>query len=248
MADPINPVPHSDAERRVLVRESESASLGLGMRFGLECAGGYGPTLARTVAYLSSLTPATLRLAGVGAVVTSVPRPAGEPAGRPRRLSVEPYDGLPRAVLVPQAAVVRAEDVSRILTWPGFDPIRTVLLEDGEPLAPDPRWAPSAASLALRERRPGRVALDARLPAAGVLVLFDSWESGWQASVDGRRAEVERADGAFRAVRLTQGSHRVELDYRPRGVREGAGLGAAGLLGLLLVVRRPPAGPPPTAE
>jgi len=52
---------------------------------------------------------------------------------------------------------------------------------------------------------------------------------------------VERADGAFRAVRLAEGSHRVELEYHPRGVREGAAVAAAGLLGLLLALRRLPA-------
>jgi hypothetical protein len=144
---------------------------------------------------------------------------------------------------VPEAAVVRPDDAFRVLHWPGFDPTRVAVLEEGEPLAPDPRWTGSPGSLALRERRPGRVALDATLPAPGVLVLFDSYARGWRATVDGRSADVERADGAFRAVRLAGGSHRVELAYHPRGVLEGAAVAAAGLLGLLLALRRLPADP-----
>ena len=237
----IYPIPYGDEERRVILRESEDARMGLAMRFGLESVGGYGPTLATTVEYLGSLTPATLRLSGAGAVVTSAPREAGEKPHAPRRPVVQPFDGLPRALLAPEAAVVRPEDAFRVLHWPGFDPTRVAVLEEGEPLAPDPRWAGSAGSVTLRERRPGRVALDATLPAPGVLVLFDSYAKGWRATVDGRSADVERADGAFRAVRLAEGSHRVELEYHPRGVREGAAVAAAGLLGLLLALRRLPA-------
>jgi hypothetical protein len=239
----IYPIPYGDGQRRVILREYEDARMGLAMRFGLESVGGYGPTLATTVEYLASLTPATLRLSGAGAVVTSAPREAGEKADAPRRPAVQSFDGLPRALLVPEAAVVRPDDAFRVLHWPGFDPTRVAVLEEGEPLGPDPRWTGSPGSLALRERRPGRVALDATLPAPGVLVLFDSYARGWRATVDGRSADVERADGAFRAVRLAGGSHRVELAYHPRGVLEGAAVAAAGLLGLLLALRRLPADP-----
>ena len=237
-AETINPVPYGDPDRLVILRHYEGLSLGLGMRWGLECAGGYGPTLARTEAYLASLTPDTLRLSGVGAIVTSAPREPGEPADRPRRLAVQPFDGLPRALLVPAAAVFEPAAALGALRSSGFDPARVALLESGEPMPADPRWSSSAGRISLATREPGRLLLDATLPAAGVLVLFDAYEAGWRASVDGRWAELERADFAFRGIRLGPGSHRVELVYRPRGLREGAGLALAALLALPLVLRR----------
>jgi hypothetical protein len=170
--------------------------------------------------------------------VTSEPREPGEPSDRPRRLGVRPFDPLPRALLVPGAAVVDPEGALAALRSPGFDPSRVALLESGEPLQADAAWAGSPGRIAIRTRQPGRLALEATLPARGVLVLFDAFEVGWRASVDGGPAEVERADFAFRGLRLGAGTHRVELAYRPRGLREGAGLALAALLALPLALRR----------
>jgi hypothetical protein len=121
---------------------------------------------------------------------------------------------------------------------PAIDPRRTVVLEEGEPLARDPAWDPDRARALLVARSAGRVALSVRLPARGVLVLLDSWEAGWRATVDGAAAPVLRADAAFRAVRVPAGEHRVEFSYVPPGLREGLGLGIAGLLGLALAALR----------
>jgi uncharacterized membrane protein YfhO len=80
--------------------------------------------------------------------------------------------------------------------------------------------------------------IETRGPDAAYLVLLDSWEAGWRATVDGDSTAVLRADGAFRAVRVAAGIHRVEFSYAPPGLREGLLLGAVGILGLVLAARR----------
>jgi uncharacterized membrane protein YfhO len=82
--------------------------------------------------------------------------------------------------------------------------------------------------------------MSASLPAEGVLVLLDSFERGWHAWVDGKRTPVLRADAAFLGVRLRPGTHQVRLEYRPRGVPEGLGLAAIGVLGVFFAARRLP--------
>lgn len=75
-----------------------------------------------------------------------------------------------------------------------------------------------------------------------MLVLRDSYADGWNVSVDGRPAAILRADGIFRAVRLSAGIHRVEFSYEPPGFRIGIGLTSLTALGLALFVaigRRP---------
>jgi uncharacterized membrane protein YfhO len=125
-----------------------------------------------------------------------------------------------------------------IVLSPSLDPRRTAVLETGEPIPADPGWNESDAAVRVMTYRPGRIALDVRLPAHGVLVVFNAWAPGWQAAVDGVPAVVERADGAFQAIRLSEGAHRVELEYRPRGLVEGLLLAAAGVLGAILVAIR----------
>lgn len=75
-----------------------------------------------------------------------------------------------------------------------------------------------------------------------MLVLRDSYANGWHVSVDGRPATILRADGIFRAVRLSGGSHRVDFSYVPPGFHLGIGLTSLTAVGLALFVafgRRP---------
>ena len=74
--------------------------------------------------------------------------------------------------------------------------------------------------------------------APGVLVLGDTYASGWRARVDGRPATLARADAVFRAVPVPAGTHRVSFTYEPRAFTVGArvSLSALALWGALLVL------------
>ncbi len=237
LAGSLNPVPYPDAERLRLLREAGALKGALGLRFDLESAYGAGPTLQRIEQMLLRPSRRAFSLAGVGVVVLSPPGRHGgsDPLSPPVLESAEP---LPRALLVPEAVVVPAAQAVAATLSPAIDPRRTAVLEEGEPLAEDPAWRKEQARVRVVFRRPSRVALEAHLPAAGYLLLCDAYESGWRADVDGAPARVHRADGAFRAVRLFPGSHRVEFRYVPPGLREGLGLCLAALLGLVLLAVR----------
>jgi uncharacterized membrane protein YfhO len=90
----------------------------------------------------------------------------------------------------------------------------------------------------LLSRAPGRLSLKALLPGDGVLVVFNSYERGWRAEVNGAAVRVLPADGAFQGMRLPAGEHAVDLRYRPRGLVAGISVGVAGLLGLILAAAR----------
>ena len=72
------------------------------------------------------------------------------------------------------------------------------------------------------------------MSAPGFVVLVDTWDPGWQATVDGQETEVLRANLAFRAVAVPAGDHRIEMRYRPRSVLVGAGLSVGAVVLLLL--------------
>ena len=71
--------------------------------------------------------------------------------------------------------------------------------------------------------------------ASGLLVVTDLFFPGWVAEEGGRRLPILRADGFFRAVALTAGSHRVTFRYRPVSVFLGAGISMAALLTILFL-------------
>jgi prepilin-type N-terminal cleavage/methylation domain-containing protein len=78
------------------------------------------------------------------------------------------------------------------------------------------------------------VVLEARLPAEGYVVLRDSFDPSWRAEVDGMPAEVARANGLYRAVKVPPGRHVIRFQYRPRDL--AVGLTITGMTALALVL------------
>ena len=82
------------------------------------------------------------------------------------------------------------------------------------------------------------------VPAPAVLVLTDSWDAGWTATIDGDTAEIVRVYGTFRGVRVPAGASEVAFAYRPTETYVGLslmGVTAGGLVvwtGLALRDRR----------
>jgi hypothetical protein len=112
------------------------------------------------------------------------------------------------------ATEAKGADFARMLAdgvWPAADLRSTVLLER----------PPTAAA----SRRPGRVRiasyrntevkLEADSPDGGWLVLNDLWHPWWFAEVDGRPAQLLRANVLFRAVAVPPGRHQVRFAFRP---------------------------------
>ena len=117
---------------------------------------------------------------------------------------------LPRVFVATQSIATDFGAVMKTGQWPQVDYRSTVLLASGEDKT---------------ERRPGsariasyantHIVIDADAPDGGWLVLTDIWHPWWSATVDGAPATIERADVAFRAVRLEPGRHRIEFRFEP---------------------------------
>jgi uncharacterized membrane protein YfhO len=67
----------------------------------------------------------------------------------------------------------------------------------------------------------------------GMVILTDAWFPGWSATVDGKRAKIEKAYGMVRGVVVDQGAHIIEMRYRPWSVYLG---GALSLLAAAMVI------------
>jgi hypothetical protein len=186
-------------------------------------------------------TPALLRLLQIGAVTHVVALHDEAPLGliplkafpgffkEPIRLFGVPRT-LPRAYAVGGARVADGPAALATLLDPGFDPWREVVLSSGE-AAPPP--ASLSAVTRIAEWKPDSVRVEAQLDQPAFVVLVETYDPGWRASVDGAAAPIVRANGAFRAVHVPSGTHVVEFTYRPLAVVAAGAVSIAAVLAVL---------------
>jgi len=147
-------------------------------------------------------------------------------------------DVLERAFVVYRAQVV--DDAAQSLehvTDSAFDFRGRVVLEEAPAGWTEPPEVPaSAAAVQIVDYQPNRVRLKVETPAAGLLVLTDTYAPGWKALLDGRPVSVYVADHAFRAVVVPAGAHQIEFMYEPLGFRIGAATSLLTIATLVLVL------------
>ena len=150
----------------------------------------------------------------------------------------------PRAFVVHRARVVPDEQESRrLVAAPGFDPYKEAILAEGRELHGVPQ---AGDRVDVEEYRAEYVRLRATVGSDAYLVLADSWYPGWHAFLDGRPADIARADVVLRAVALPPGEHVVEFRFMPLSWRLGSWVSGVAwisavalLLGSLLRARWP---------
>ncbi len=222
--------------------------------YQMDAVGLYSPELNALTWFLRDEegTPVERRLLRMGAVarvialhrqtfedlplLAVVPSPLIEPT-----LVMAVPDALPRAYAVSGVRVADGRDAFRVLEEPGFDPARELILPQGRPRPADPSFS---SSVRIEDLRADGVRLSADLGRPGFVVLVDTFDPGWKATVDGRAAPVLRANVAFRAVEVPAGRHRVELVYRPREVLVGFWVFAGALAFAAVVMAREVRGRP----
>jgi hypothetical protein len=115
------------------------------------------------------------------------------------------------------------------LADPGFDARNNVFLIGENP----PRLGSCQGDdISMPHHEPNYVRIDAQMQCRGMVILTDTWFPGWIATVDGKRAKIERAYGVVRGVVVEPGSHIIEMRYRPVSVYLGAAVSllAAGIV------------------
>jgi hypothetical protein len=190
-----------------------------------------------------------LAMAGVGYLLAENAPPGASPvAGVPHLYRLPDMSGspggLPRAWIVTQTRTVTTPGaaLSEAMS-PTFDPATQVLLEAFPPPAPPASSSGDGSRPRVTSLREGwnRRTIDLVVAQPGYLVLAYTYYPGWSAAVDGRPAEILRANYALLAVPVEAGQHRVELTYRPPSFIIGAvisGLAVLAMVGLALKGRQ----------
>jgi uncharacterized membrane protein YfhO len=79
--------------------------------------------------------------------------------------------------------------------------------------------------------------LDVQSDGGGRFVLLEQFFPGWSATIDGQAVRTERWNGAFQAIVIPAGRHRVVFSFIPPRLQLGAGVSLIALALLLLLVR-----------
>jgi hypothetical protein len=157
---------------------------------------------------------------------------------------VEVYGWEPRASAVPAWTVASSEaDAFRRVLVPGFDPARTAVVETDPGGTQVAGAVPGRASYAEDDPEHVRVTVDATAPS--VVVIRNSYDEHWSATVDGRDAPVLPVDGFLQGVAVGAGRHEVRLTFTDPAIGRGLAVSAltwlalgAALIACLAVERR----------
>ena len=143
-------------------------------------------------------------------------------------------DPWPRAWLVHRYAVRHdSRDVLALLSQFNYE--KMALFEEDPGCAVEEPPAAEAAPEIVRYE-PARIDITVRAAAPALLVLSDLFYPGWEATVDGRPAEILRANYVMRAVAIPKGAHEVRFLYRPASFRAGVAASAVGCLAVALLI------------
>jgi hypothetical protein len=96
--------------------------------------------------------------------------------------------------------------------------------------------SPEGAVVLRVDYRENRVEMDVRAPEPTLLVFLDSFDEGWQVSIDGKPDRILRANYLFRAVPLRAGEHRLEFWYLPTSFVVGSIISVVTLIFLLALL------------
>lgn len=149
---------------------------------------------------------------------------------------------LPRAFLVQQ--VVAAPDAAAALGTlvdENFDANKSAIVI-GEQTALQTGLATTASQQGFKggvhiaSDRLNELVIKTAATGNAMLVLNDSWDSGWTACVDGAKQQVLRVNYAFRGVVVPEGEHTVVFRYRPSALLIGLAISTVSLFALLMLV------------
>ncbi|MDP8298878.1 MAG: YfhO family protein [Candidatus Tantalella remota] len=149
----------------------------------------------------------------------------------------ETKDPLPVILLVDKFKVIKErDDIFTEMADPGFDPRKEVILE--EPPDPAPEPGGSVGEIEVTTSSANYMIIRASLTKAAVLVVTDSYSSGWRAidiaGMQKKQYHIMPANYVVRAIPLAAGEHLIRIEYLPPGFIVGLAISSASGLFLLL--------------
>ena len=92
----------------------------------------------------------------------------------------------------------------------------------------------SLSTIRLTSYDPNQLVYETSSPQDGIVVFSEIYYPGWTATIDGKPADIARADYILRAMNVPAGKHTIEMRFDPQSLHITEGI-AYGAMALLLV-------------
>ena len=92
----------------------------------------------------------------------------------------------------------------------------------------------SLSTIRLTSYEPNQLVYETSSPQDGIVVFSEIYYPGWTATIDGKPADIARADYILRAMNVPAGKHTIEMRFDPQSLHITDGI-AYGAMALLLV-------------
>jgi len=123
-----------------------------------------------------------------------------------------------------------------------IDTLFTINTRDTVVLETDPGIQPASGSgiVKIDSYKPGTTQLHVETSVPTLLFISDVYDKGWQATIDGKKTDIYRADYDFIAVSVPMGTHEIQLQYAPKSFQWGLYIAftSFGILCLLVLLRK----------
>jgi hypothetical protein len=198
----------------------------LGDWYGIETSNGYLASVTSNIWTMDIFSPRSKDFFGIKYYFAkNAPRPELKEVyqGKSGVKVFESVGAYPRVWSVHRVTAVRNRQVLRAaMDNSSFDPLQVALVSDS---VPDPGNCSNAGDdVQMPVHSANRLRITAKLSCRGMVILTDTWFPGWRATVDGKTARIYEAYGGVRGVMVDQGSHVIEMKYRPLSVYLGGGM------------------------
>jgi len=142
---------------------------------------------------------------------------------------------LPRAWIV---HAVQQTDSSaetlELLAGATLDPRTTAVMTTAPPILAQPESI-IAETAKVTTTTDNAITVAVHAKAAGLVILSEIYDSGWNVYVDGKRSTLYQTDAILRGVAVAAGDHKVEFRYEPRSLTIGIAVSSVAAL-LVLVI------------
>jgi len=139
-------------------------------------------------------------------------------------------------IMVPELVLVEEDTdaVASTLIKADIDHRTTVVVESSD----FGSSVPGTADIMWHRTNPCEIRIDTKSETGTMLVVAESYDSGWTARIDGNPAQIYPCDLAVMAVPVPQGQHQVVIRFQPRSWPVALALTFCGLLAIAVIVIR----------